>query len=512
MERAKKNWESSFLRWFLFILLLSLLINIGTLVLIHEEPRRGIITLEMLKSHSFLQPTVLGIPYFRKPPLHEWITSLFSLLSGQVCEFSLRVPSALAAILTSVLIFTGIKHILGKRIALFGSLIYATFYIVLIGYSSKCEPDALFSLLVSLSIFSWLWFFSTGREFAGWVTGYFFTSLALLTKGLPALQFFWFFTLVYLSVKKEMNKLLSLKHVSGLLLGLSPFFLWITAVKTDQAAKTLFSEVISRAPGEVSLTKSLKNYATYPFRLVAATFPWSLIFLYYLYREKKPIVPKDETVKIFLITFSVDALLYWLFPGSRLRYLIPALPLLAVFLGYYLSDYRLIHKRAKEIIRFTAEIIVPVAIVVGIVVSRNPSLILKSTLEFLVILYAVYFLLLPRVNFTYVTVLFSLLMLILRGFFSSYYYPIAQLRYPPVREVAREIVKDSRGYPLYTKTRYLQLCFYVEKWKNSILKFSTSPPANALFISRRPEGHVLKEYKLGRHRFYLCSTSTPAQK
>ncbi len=507
MEKTGKRWESSFLRWFLSLLFISFLVNIGVLVLIHEEPRRGIITFEMLKSHNFLQPTVLGIPYFKKPPLHEWITSLFSVLSGTVCEFSLRLPSALSVVLTSVLIFLAMKRSFGERIALFSSLIYPTFYVVLIGYGTKCEPDTLFSFFVSFAVFSWFYLFERGRELPAWFSGYFFTSLALLTKGLPAFQFFLFFVFAYFLVKRDLRKLLSIQHLIGLVLGLSPFLLWLFAVKTDQAVKTLFSEVLSRAPGRVSGIKALKNYFTYPFRLILATFPWSFVFIYSLLKKKRDLLklPGGESLRVFLFAFTLDALLYWLFPGSRLRYLIPALPLLSVILAYYLVDYQIVHKRAKEIVRFTAEIVVPLAIVVGVIVTKNPSIILESTIEFIFILYAIYFLFLPRFNFTYIVILISVLMLILRGFYSSYYYPIAQFKYPPVREVAGEIVRDSAGYPLYTKTTYLQLCFYVERGRNEILKFNPKPPEGALFLSQRPEGNVLKEYRLGRHRFYLCS-------
>ena len=117
--------------------MLSFLINLGTLVLIHEEPRRGIITFEMLVSHNFLQPTVLGEPYFKKPPFHNWVLALFSLLFGSVKELSLRFPSALSVVGTSLLLFFLGRELVGVRGALFGALIYPTFFVVLIGYETK---------------------------------------------------------------------------------------------------------------------------------------------------------------------------------------------------------------------------------------------------------------------------------------------------------------------------------------------------------------------------------------
>ncbi|WP_297446480.1 glycosyltransferase family 39 protein, partial [Desulfurobacterium sp.] len=188
--KVEESWESRFLKWFLTLLFLTLIVNIWVFILIHEEPRRGIITLEMLIKKDFFQPTVLGIPYFKKPPFHEWITSAISVLLGEVSEFSLRLPSAISVVLTSVVLFYVNKHFFKERVALFSAIIYSTFYIVLIGYGSKCEPDTLFSLLITLATLGWFFFFEKQRELAAWITGYMFTSFALLTKGLPAIQFF----------------------------------------------------------------------------------------------------------------------------------------------------------------------------------------------------------------------------------------------------------------------------------------------------------------------------------
>jgi len=499
-----KERESSLLKWFLIFLFFAFVINIGVLVLIHEEPRRGIITFEMLKRGDFLQPTVLGEPYYKKPPFHNWVLALFSALLGGVKELSLRLPSALSVILTSVSIYIFGRELLNRRAALFGALIYPTFYIVLIGYGTKCEPDTLFTLLVTLSTLGWLWLKAKGLNFYPWLIGYFFTSLALLTKGLPALQFFFTFLIAYGLTTGRWGELFKKEHWAGALIGLMPFTLWLLAVKSDVALKTLLSEVLSRAPTSIPLLKSIKRYVTYPFRLLAATLPWSLIALYYIKKGKFKL-NLGESERIFLTAFAIDALIYWLFPGSRLRYLMPALPLLALLIGQGLSEVKVVHKRAKEILRFTAQVIVLVGIVGGVIASKNPSLVLKETITFIALLYGLYFFFAPRFNVTYIALLVATLMLILRGFYSSYYYPIAQLKYPPVREVAGQIVEDSKGYELFTKTRYLQLCFYVERGRDEILKFSKNPPPEALFISQKREGNVLREYPLGNRKFYLCS-------
>ncbi|MEO2082540.1 MAG: glycosyltransferase family 39 protein [Desulfurobacteriaceae bacterium] len=496
--------ENKLLKWFLLFLFFSFLINISALVLIHEEPRRGIITFEMMKSHNFLQPTVLLEPYFKKPPFHNWVLVLSSFLLGGISELSLRLPSSLSVILTSIVIFAVGKRLLSSRGAAFGAIVFSTFYVVLIGYGSKCEPDTLFTLLVASSSLLWLYFMERGRELEAWVWGYLLTSFALLTKGLPALQFFAFLVGAYVFVTGKKRVLVTFRHLLGAVLGLVPFLFWLFSVESGVAVKTLFSEVISRAPGEVPLFKSLKNYVSYPLRLFLATFPWSFVLIYYSLKKGINAKPAGVVERVLITAFLLDALLYWLFPGSRLRYLMPALPLLALYIGEKVASVQVVHKRAKEILRFTVQFIVIVGIVAGVFVTKNPSFVLQNTVVFLAFLYGIYFFFVPRFNFTYLVPLVGVLMLIFRGFYGAYYLSSASFRYPPVREVAREVADLTVGKPLFTKVKYLQLCFYVEKYRDKPLPYSSSPPEGSYFLSGRKEEEVVKEIELGRHRFYLC--------
>ncbi len=502
------------LKWFLVFLFFSLFINVGMLTLLHEEPRRGIVTFEMLKNHNFLEPTVLGEPYYKKPPLHNWTLAVSSLITGSVSEVSLRTPSIVFVILTVLLIYTVGARLINKEVAFLASLIYPTFFIVLFGYASKCEPDTLFTLFVTASILLWLLFFEKGRELLAWTLGYFFTSLAALTKGLPAFQFFYFFILSYAIAKKEWRMLLTKYHLAGGFIGLLPFTGWIFSVSTQAALKTLVGEVLSRSPGNFSIVTTLKKYLSFPIRFITATFPWSAVLIYLFLKRKLSTEPirSNFYLKTGLIFVGLSFLLYWVFPGSRLRYLMPALPILSIIVAVLLKDFTILHKRAKGILQFTMEIIVPVGIVVGIIYTHNPSFILKETLLFLLFGYLFYFFFLPRVNFTRLVVLISLLMLLARGFYSSYGISIAELNYPNYRETAREIANCTKSYPLYTKTKYLQLCFYVEIYRDKVLTFKEEPPKESLFLSEKLEGNVLKDFHLGKHNFYLCSYSLKALK
>ena len=502
--------EKKTLKYTLILLFFSLFANLGTFTLHHEEPRRGIITFEMLKTGNFLQPTVLGEPYFKKPPFHEWITSITSFIAGHVSEFTLRFPSVLAVLLTSLLIYLFGKRFLDKKTAIFGALIYPTFFVVLFGYSTKCEPDVLFSLMVTLSIFSWFYFLKNGKVLTAWILGYFFMSLALLTKGLPAIHFFYISVFSYAIIwRKEIKKILTPLHLLGAIIGLIPFTAWLFAVNTKKALLTLVYEVIARAPEHHSITFTIKRYLSFPFRLIAATVPWSLIIIYYYLKKKIPVklLFENETVKFLLLSSFLNIAVYWIFPGSRLRYVIPALPMLSLVIAYALKEQVILHKRAKKSFQFFLEISVPVLIVAGVIISHNSSLILKETIAFLAFSYFLYFYVLPKINFTNLVTFTFLFMVLLRGIYSCYYIPIAQLKYPPYRAEGKKVAEITKDFSLFTKTKYLQFCFYVETFRDKILKFTKHPPKNSLFLSEKPEANVLYTAKVGKKTFYVCSYS-----
>ena len=505
--------EKKLLKYGLILLFFSLFVNLGTLTLHHEEPRRGIITFEMLKTHNFLQPTVLGEPYYKKPPLHNWTTALTSYVAGHVSESTLRFPSVISVILTALLIYFVISKLIDKKTALFSSFVYTTFFVVLFGYSTKCEPDTLFTLLVSSSILFWYLLIQKGKELSGWTTGYLFTALALLTKGLPALHFFLISVAAYLIVYKDYKKIFSFKHLLGALLGLLPFCGWLLSVNTELSLKTLLSEVISRSPENHPLTFTIVRYLTFPFRFLLSTFPWSFVLLYLVFKERETLkLPNDKMLKFFILTFILNGLIYWIFPGSRLRYVMPILPFFAVLIAYLLKEKSILHKRAKKSFQFFLELSVPILIVLGVIISHNSSLILKETIAFLAFSYFFYFYVLPKINYTSLIVFTFFFMLLLRAIYSCYFIPIAELKYPPYREKGRIVAELTEKYPLYTKTKYLQFCFYVENFRNKILKFSPYPPKESLFLSEKKEGNVLYRVKVGRKKFYVCSYSLKSLK
>ena len=71
-----------------------------------DEPRCAEIAREMEETANYLVPQLNGDLPTGEPPLHFWAISSMSLLLGRLDETAVRLPSALAAIATSLLVFS----------------------------------------------------------------------------------------------------------------------------------------------------------------------------------------------------------------------------------------------------------------------------------------------------------------------------------------------------------------------------------------------------------------------
>ena len=87
------NKEPLLIAGLIVLYILSVIINLGYFELAGEEPRRAIISLEMLKSGNYFKPTQMGWDYYNKPVLFNWILCGFMSLTNSSSEFILRIPS-----------------------------------------------------------------------------------------------------------------------------------------------------------------------------------------------------------------------------------------------------------------------------------------------------------------------------------------------------------------------------------------------------------------------------------
>jgi len=150
----------------LFVFVLFLLFwALGGRGLWASEGRWAEITREMFTSGDFFHPTIGGEPYFDKPLLTYWVIAAFSVVTGRLDEFILRLPSALAA-----LVALACTVYLGRRLWsrqagwLAGGLLLTSYGLLVYSHIASAETENLAAVMLAVT---WYW---TRRDRPGFVT------------------------------------------------------------------------------------------------------------------------------------------------------------------------------------------------------------------------------------------------------------------------------------------------------------------------------------------------------
>ncbi|MEE9584120.1 MAG: glycosyltransferase family 39 protein, partial [Candidatus Brocadiales bacterium] len=81
---------------------------------------------EMLHNGHWFVPYFNGELYVNKPPLYFWLIALTSIPVGDVTAFTMRLPSALSALGTVLVVYFLGKRLFGARTGLIAGLILAS--------------------------------------------------------------------------------------------------------------------------------------------------------------------------------------------------------------------------------------------------------------------------------------------------------------------------------------------------------------------------------------------------
>jgi len=155
---------------------------------IPDETRYAEVPYEMLVSGDWVTPRLNGLRYFEKPPLGYWVNAISIKLLGD-SNFAVRIPTALAAGLTAILIyFFSLQYFSRRKIAVFAAFVYTTFLSVYL-FATHSTLDSLFNLFITAGIMSYVIAsleLRPRRALLFWVASGVSLGLAFLTKGFLA--------------------------------------------------------------------------------------------------------------------------------------------------------------------------------------------------------------------------------------------------------------------------------------------------------------------------------------
>jgi 4-amino-4-deoxy-L-arabinose transferase-like glycosyltransferase len=299
--------------------------GLGSLEIKGEEGRRILPAVTMLENGNYLVPQVGSEPYYRKPPLVNWLVAASFKLAGVRNEWTARLPSALC-VLTVALAFLTVAHrALGRNGSLFAALIWLANF-GMIEKGRLIEIEALYVSLLGLALIFWLsWWRQNRSGWLTWTVPWIFLGLGILAKGPLHLLFFYAVVLAVLHRERELGKLLGIRHFAGLLIMAGIFAAWAIpywrAMGNAHVAQNWSSQMTGRLTGDdFKLGSWLLNIP----RGLAYFLPWTLLLP--LVAKTKWATNSDRSlVRALGWGAALPFLLVNLLPGGLPRYSMPAL-------------------------------------------------------------------------------------------------------------------------------------------------------------------------------------------
>jgi 4-amino-4-deoxy-L-arabinose transferase-like glycosyltransferase len=330
-------WREPELALVLVLACAAYLPRLGELPARGEEPRRAQVAYELVCWNDWLVPREQGEPFLSRPPLQNWLIAATCLAVGSWEEWAIRLPSALATVLVTLLIYGYARAGLSRLGALAAALAFATLG-EMFSTGRQAETEAVFILFLGGALLAWHWAWLRGRPALAWLAGYALMALAALTKGgpQPPVYFVGSVTL-YLVVTGQWRRLFSRAHLAGVLTGAALVGAWAVPYYLDQGWDNLHAlwmgDTATRFQ-DWKVSEVLLHLAGYPLEVLGCTAPWSLLLLAYLSAEFRRSLGGARPQAVFAaVCLGLAFPSCWLPPGGQTRYLTPLFPCLAVLVG-----------------------------------------------------------------------------------------------------------------------------------------------------------------------------------
>jgi 4-amino-4-deoxy-L-arabinose transferase-like glycosyltransferase len=299
--------------------------GLGWLEIKGEEGRRILPAVTMLETGNWLVPQVGSEPYYRKPPLVNWLVAVSFEITRHRNEWTARLPSVLCVLGVALAFVTVARASLGTN----GSLIAALIWMVNFGMIEKgrlIEIEAPYVSLFGLSLVCWLsWWHQRRSPWFMWTVPSVFLGLGVLAKGPVHLLFFYAVVVAILYRAGELRKLRHPAHLAGIMIVFGIFAAWAIpywqAMRGANLAQTWSMQLTGRLTGD---DFKLGNWLLNIPRGLAYFLPWTLLLP--LVRGAELPTPR-ETNLLRALTWgcAVPFVVVNLLPGALPRYSMPVL-------------------------------------------------------------------------------------------------------------------------------------------------------------------------------------------
>ncbi|MCC3155187.1 hypothetical protein Q3A66_19375 [Hymenobacter sp. BT770] len=328
----------------LLVLLPALLLNLGLLPLIGDEPIRALVALELKLHGNFFVSTLQGEHYFNKPPLFNWLLVGLFQLFGSVEEWVIRLPTVLALLGMGGSLYYFVSRRLGWALGVAAALAFITSGRMLFYDSFLGLIDTLHALVTYLGFMAVFELGARRRWVALFVVSYALTAAGFLLKGLPSLVFQGVALGVYfVFVDGHWRRLLSGAHALGLgvLLGVTGvyFAVYRHFYPLHDYLTTLLDQSMQRTVAAHTWRESLAHLAKFPFDFISYFLPWTLLLVCLARPGWRQVLREQPFLRFNAVLFAALTPVFWLSPGTIPRYLFVLTPLCFTVAVYFYQQF-----------------------------------------------------------------------------------------------------------------------------------------------------------------------------
>jgi hypothetical protein len=328
--------------------------SIGAPDFSRNECRRVLPAVTMIQTGDWKTPMLSGKPYYRKPPLINWMIATSMKTVPADITVAARLPTALAILATAICLLFAPMRLLSPESRILASAAFLT-TVGLATQGRKADIDPNYVCCSVLAIALWLDGWSRDASaWRSWTLPAIPLAAGMLLKGPLILLIYYLFVFAVLAAAKNKKALLAPAHLAGIAITIIPFLIWALASHpatppTESAesagmGSTWIREMAYRFHfGEISFGKWAGRVAGG----VAQFLPWLLI-LPFLWLAKNTWKNASEKENAFMTgaktTLVAVFILINAMPATKARYSLPLLPIVILAAAFVAANT---HMRGK---------------------------------------------------------------------------------------------------------------------------------------------------------------------
>ena len=340
-----------------------------------DEPRYASTARDMALNGDWIVPYFNGAPRINKPPVFYWAVAICYRIFG-IHELSARLPSALAAIGTVMIVYFWGKRIEGRKSGFWaGVMLMASplFFFI----ARFCITDMLLTFFFSAALYLFfVEYREAGKKNSRRLLLYFLLSMVFLVKGPVGVLLFILITCCFLLWARDFRYVRRLWYLPGFLLFAGIICAWGVPFWVSLGTKQIFSLFTRETSG-----RFVSGYAhPEPFYYYVPAFmmgfsPWSafvVIPIVSLFKNSVVTPPEKKKETYFFTAWLVLSLVFFSISKSKLMtYILPMSPSV-VLLTLPLSRWQTEHKMVKEIV-WTSWLVVGIFVAIPIAILLTMS-------------------------------------------------------------------------------------------------------------------------------------------